>query len=169
MTRAQAWLVVLTCLLLAAWMARRGGSASYEPEGSAAARPAVRPAPDGILEQADRLRAHLASPAPFTPPRRNPFRFAEVPPPAARAGRAAPALSTALVERPDRPDMQLVGIAEDGRASAATRTAIISASTQLFFVKEGERILGRYHVTRIAAETVQLKDPDGSVFTLALR
>jgi len=41
--------------------------------------------------------------------------------------------------------------------------------TQLFFVKEGERVLGRYEVVRITPDAVLLKDPDGQTFALALR
>jgi hypothetical protein len=174
MSRAQASLVVLACLLAAAWAARRVGpglSADAPP-----ARPSLSVAPlpaHGILAEAERLRARLASPPPFTPPSRNPFQFYEPPPPPVPIRKkTGPALSTALAEREhaERPDMQLVGIAEEqGSDGRPRRTAIVSAMMQLFYAREGERVLGRFEVVRIGAESVQLKDPDGQSFSLALR
>ena len=173
MTRPQGVFVVLACLLAAAWAARRAGPAlSADPAQARPAAAAIASIPtDGILEQAARLRARLASPPPFKPPSRNPFRFSE--PPATRpfpVPKTRPALTTALVERPERPEMKLVGIAEEaGRDGVTRRTAIISAMAQLIFVKEGERVLGRYEVVRITADAAQLKGPDGETFTIALR
>jgi len=173
MSRTQASLVVVACLLAAAWAARRAGpalSADARPARAAASNVAPLPA-HGILAQAERLRAHLASPPPFRAPSRNPFRFYEPPPPPAPIRKTnAPALTAGVVERADRPEVKLVGIAEDpGADGAVRRTAIISAMTQLFFVKEGERVLGRYEVVRITPDAVQLKDADGQTFALALR
>jgi hypothetical protein len=169
MTRAHAWLVVLTCGVLAAWAGRRGPASPTAPRARVAAVPAELSV-DVIRGHADRLRTRLSSPPPFTAPRRNPFRFHEPAPPPVTARRAEPALRTALGEPPGHPEMKLIGVAEDaGQGAATTRTAIVSAMSQLFFVKEGERVLGRYEVVRITADAAQLRDPDGSLFTLALR
>jgi hypothetical protein len=176
MSRTQAVLLVLACLAAAAWAARRAGpvlSADVKPTRQAASA-VLAPLPShGILVQADRLRTHVASPPPFRPPVRNPFRFNEPPPPPAPArtnGGAAISTTAAAVERAERPEMQLVGIAEDRLPDGAVRrTAIVSAMTQLFFAKEGERVLGRYEVVRITPDAAQLKDPDGQTFTLALK
>jgi hypothetical protein len=173
MSRAQASLLVLACLLAAAWAARRVGpalSADVRPTRPVSSSAVPLPA-HGILAQAERLRAHLASPPPFRAPSRNPFRFSEPPPPASPVRKkTGPALTTAPVEPAVRADMKLVGIAEDRAADGAIRrTAIVSAMTQLFFAKEGERVLGRYEVVRITPDAAQLKDPDGQLFTITLR
>ena len=176
MSRAQAFLVVVACLLAAAWAARRVSPAlSADPRPARAVATDIVPLPaHGILAQADRLRAHLASPGPFRPPSRNPFRFYEPPlPPAPAPRKNGPALTTAVAERAERaerPEMKLEGIAEDRAVDGVVRrTAIISAMTQLFFVTEGERVAGRYEVVHITPDAVQLKDADGNAFVLALR
>jgi len=69
-----------------------------------------------------------------------------------------------------RPELLLTGIAEDGANGAIVRTALIVAAGQLVFAKEGDRVLSRFVVLRIAADAVQLRDAErGEVFTLAFR
>ena len=107
--------------------------------------------------------------------RRDPFRFAGGPP-----GRpdtesvqttAGPTAGTADGEAPpDRPPMQLLGIAEDGDAAAVQRTAVIATPRQVYLVKEGEQIAFRFQVSRIGADAAELRDlAHDSTFTLALR
>jgi hypothetical protein len=72
------------------------------------------------------------------------------------------------VEREGRPEMQLLGIAEDPSPDGTVRTAVVSAMSQLFVVKAGERVLGRYEVVRVAADAVELRDGE-KIFTLALK
>jgi hypothetical protein len=168
MTRAQGWLVVTACVLLAAWLTSRTRPPVHRDAAVLLASPAAPIGPDEIRDQSDRLRAHLASPPPFTPPHRNPFRFRETARPPVKLRRTATVLTTALAER-GRSEMSLVGIAEDGADGAITRTAIVAAMAQLFFVKEGERVLGRYQVVRITSDAAQLRDTDGQTFTIALR
>jgi hypothetical protein len=174
MSRTQASLIVLACVLAAAWAARRAGPSLSADARRAQPGVAVVPLPShGILAEAERLRARLASPPPFRPPSRNPFRFYEPPPPPVPVrSKSGAALTTALAERDrvERPEMKLVGIAEErGPDGSTRRTAIVSAMMQLFYAREGERVLGRYEVVRIAADAAQLRDPDGNSFTLALR
>jgi hypothetical protein len=182
MSRTQALLLVLACLLAAAWAARRVGPslfADVRPHATVDGA-AVPLSSHGVLSQAERLRTRLTSPPPFKPPSRNPFRFHEPSAPAAsglaaraHTGEGAAVLSTSQIEppqQPERPEMQLVGVAEErGPDGRVVRTAIVSAMTQLFYAKEGERVLGRYEVVRIGADRAQLKDPDGQTFSLALR
>ncbi len=68
------------------------------------------------------------------------------------------------------PALKLAGIAEDAGPGGPIRTAIISGLGQLFLVKEGERVAGRYRVTKIAADLVELADTgDGTVLRLPLK
>jgi hypothetical protein len=66
--------------------------------------------------------------------------------------------------------MVLSGIAEETSNGHPVRTAVISARGELVFAREGDRVLSRFLVVRIAADAVQLKDGEGGeVFTLALK
>ena len=174
MTRPQGVFVVLACLLAAAWAARRAGPAlSADPAQARPAAAAIASAsrPTGFWSRPRAFELDLASPPPFRPPSRNPFRFSE--PPATRpfpVPKTRPALTTALVERPERARDET---RRDRRGSRARRRHEADGhhqrDGQLIFVKEGERVLGRYEVVRITADAVQLKDPDGETFTIALR
>jgi Tfp pilus assembly protein PilP len=120
-----------------------------------------------------RLHTSLASmPSPSTP-RRDPFRFA-----GGAHGRSdtesEPATATAATtggETPqDRPQMQLLGIAEDGDPAAVERTAVIATPRQVYMVKEGDQIAFRFQVARIGADAVELRDlAQDATFTLTLR
>jgi hypothetical protein len=68
------------------------------------------------------------------------------------------------------PALTLIGIAEDSSESGVVRTAIVSGPGELFLVKAGELIAGRYHVDQVSADAVLLTDTttSGST-TLALR
>lgn len=173
MTRTQGLLVVLTCVLALAWLSSGGRvAAGRAPAAPPAQLTTTDPAIAGIVEQTARIRAHLSTVPPLAPSRRNLFQFRAMAAPApSTARRRGPALSTgvALTERPARPDMQLVGIAEDQDGPLRVRTAVVSAMSQLFVVREGERVLERYEIVKITADAAQLKDPDGRLFTIALR
>jgi len=140
-----------------------------QPTPPSAARD--QPAGGGLSERAQALRAYLARPRPQGPVRRNPFRFQE---PSAvgavRGGRALAASRTESDAAASRPEMTLSGIAEETGDGNPVRTAVISTPGQLIFAKEGDRVLARFLVVRIAADAVQLKDDErGEVFTLALK
>jgi hypothetical protein len=84
------------------------------------------------------------------------------------AGRSAPAAAPIPVNAPPAalpvpaavptPSPRLVGLAEDPGPDGPVRTAIISASGELFFVKEGETFALRYRVDTISPGEVQLSD-----------
>jgi hypothetical protein len=83
--------------------------------------------------------------------------------PVAAAVDAAPAVRL-------RPALKLIGIAEDTSESGVVRTAIVSGPGELFLVKAGELISGRYHVDQVSADAVLLTDTTTSdSTTLALR
>lgn len=66
--------------------------------------------------------------------------------------------------------VRLVGIAEDPGADGPLRTAIVSASGDLFFVKEGETVALRYRIVSISATGAVVTDlADNSTLRLALK
>jgi hypothetical protein len=122
----------------------------------------------GLADRASRLRAFRASPPARGAVRRNLFAF--------QASRRAAEVSVehaAAIELPasdPRPDLALSGIAEDTTAAGPVRTAVIAAGGQLVFAKEGDRVLSRFVVLRIAADAVQIKDTErNEVFTLVFK
>jgi hypothetical protein len=111
--------------------------------------------------------------APYTAPARNPFHFG-----ASRPGSVQPATSAATATGtpaaagmpPERPAMQLAGMAEDPGQQGPVRRAVIVAAGELFVVGTGDLVLGRFRVTRTDAEAVELEDLQGGPRTiLALR
>jgi hypothetical protein len=123
--------------------------------------------------QAGRLRERLAhAPAPREAIR-NPFRFAERRPAAARPQRTLP-----LAEAPPpavlqirEPALQLIGVAETNTNDGPVRTALITGGhSELMMVTVGQRILSRYDVVAVAADAVELKDVDtGAIRRLILQ
>jgi hypothetical protein len=169
-TRTLAELVLLAALLVALGLivASRSRAVPAEP-GQGPATAAFRDVPidAGLPERADALRRLLASPPPPTPVRRNPFGFGAAS--AGAAGITGGAAGAALVPTP-RPEMELAGIAEETGNGHPNRTAVIAAAGQVIFAKEGDRVLSRFLVVRIAADAVHLRDDEGGgEFSLALK
>jgi hypothetical protein len=126
-----------------------------------------------VQTQARRLRQRLeAAPTPQQPVR-NPFAFRPVPAvPSAPAPR--PVVEPASVESaPAMPDppLQLVGLAERQNGDKMVRSAVISSDGQdLIMVDVGSVILGRYTVTSIDSDAVEMKDTaTGGVRRLVLQ
>lgn len=167
MTRTQVLLVVLACVLLLAWLT--GGSRVVVSRGAAAATPAGAAAAKLAVAGLSDFRSRLGSGAvPLSPSRRNLFAFAAKPPSRSIVRHASTGTPTAQSSPPGRPEMRLIGVAEDVEGGRAVRTALISVGGELFFVCEAERLLGRYEVVRVSADAVALKDGDAA-FALALR
>ena len=76
------------------------------------------------------------------------------PSPAAPSTAAEPAL-------PPGPRLALAGIAEQLDADRLVRTAVVSGAGDLWLVREGSLLAGRYRVERIAVDTVYLVDTLG--------
>jgi hypothetical protein len=172
-TRTQAGLVVLAVLLAVAWLAvgrdaRLPSPSGGAPRATGAAAGRTRGG-DALADLPEAVRALRAAPRPDRPARRNPFSFQEAPPaPAAPPDRAVAAAASAPV--PARPDLTLSGIAEEAGRDRPVRTAVLSAQGQLVLAREGDRVLARFLVLRIAADAVQVQDGDGGgVFTLTLK
>jgi hypothetical protein len=169
-TRTQAEVTLLVVLLAGAWLAFGRGVPSPLPPGGAPRQ--LAPLPDdpvggGLAARTRSLHAYLSAPPPASTLRRNPFSFVEPPRPAA-ARRAA--VTEDAQTPPPRPPLVLSGIAEDSGAAGVVRTAVIKAAGAVVFAKEGDRVLSRFVVERIAPDAVQLRDTErGDVFTLALK
>lgn len=160
--------------VLAAWLAS-AGVIEQTPQQTAAPTPVqttgTETLADEVQAQAGRLRERLAAaPAPQHPAR-NPFAFAPkaVPRPARSPAALSPTPSPP-VPLPE-PALSLIGLAEDQSPKGPIRTAIISAEgDELFMVKVGDFIGGRYRVDVIGADAVELFDlTTSSARRLALR
>jgi hypothetical protein len=136
-----------------------------------------RPGDPGFDVEINRLRAEVGGmPSPMGSGR-NPFRFgptersarAAVPPHHGAAPAQVAATATGGIA-PDRPLMQLLGVADDGTGTARVRTAVIATARQLYLVREGEQIALRFQVVRIGEDAVELRDlVSDETFPLALR
>jgi hypothetical protein len=172
--RAAAYLGGAT--LLVAWLASAAGVSRTRPDARPAAPPGDVVRLDAVAtdvqSQAVRLRARLASAPALASPRRNPFSFAA--PAAIRVRHAAPAPALAPVAAQPFPDLvlELAGIAEQKVDDAGVkRTAmVIGPGDQLFMVTQGQELAGRYRVSAVGADAVELEDlSTGATRRLALR
>jgi hypothetical protein len=125
-----------------------------------------------LAEEIARLRERLHPVAEPQRPSRNLFQFssrAAAPP--SRVDPPPPAISDAPAQQaPAAPPLKLVGIAEDPGPDGPIRTAIISGLGQMFFVKEGDNIAGRFRVQHLSGEVVELSDlVDSTTLRLALK
>jgi Tfp pilus assembly protein PilP len=166
------------CAVAAVWLVSGSGLPVDTSVGAAKPRAAAPPAV--VLEsvpavQMDRL---AVAPRPQPSSRRDPFRFAHAPrhtssDAADPIGAAAPHETVAAVPEqadPLRPELRLIGLAQDTLDGTVVRTAVITAPNQVYLVREGEQIALRFLVDRIGADAVQLRDlaNDGTI-VLALR
>jgi hypothetical protein len=118
------------------------------PPAEAASGPALLPYDQGAAEQPSRAA---------TP--RNPFRFARRRA-AARAEDAGPPLPPAdgLPELPlplAQPPLRLLGVVTTDKGQ---RIAVISVGADLVLARSGEQVAGRFAVTAIGEESVELTD-----------
>ncbi len=74
------------------------------------------------------------------------------------------ALASPVPVAPPAPVITLAGIAQ----TAGTRTAIVTIAGQLYLVREGDSLAGRYAVVKIDAETVLVRDTNGAEQRLVL-
>lgn len=131
-----------------------------------------------IESQAARLRTRLASAPQPAPSERNPFSFQVSPPrptrmPVAAASVDDPA-ALPIPAAPEPAPLTLSGIAEeasaDDKAATPVRTAVLSGFGDVFLAKAGDTLAGRYQVTAVGADAVELKDlTTGRTIRLGLR
>jgi hypothetical protein len=155
-TRAAAYLV--GGILLAAWLASAAGVTMRPrpiplPRRSAEAIQLDAVA-SNVQSQASRLQERLAVAPPLQTPSRNPFRFVEreaaVAPPPKPVTTIPPFVEKLIAE----PDLVLLGVAEEG----SVRTAMIGSGDDLVMAGEGQTVVGRYRVSKVAPDAVELID-----------
>jgi hypothetical protein len=120
-----------------------------------------------VQSQASRLRHRMAgAPAPKAP-FRNPFVFLDRETPPMTTARPAPPPAEVRFEPMVAPlEPELLGIAEEG----TTRTAILGLGDELIMVTVGQEVAGRYRVSAVGADAVELKDlATGATRRLALK
>ena len=175
MTSARLTSVVVGSALLTTWLVSAGVTRQAEEHVGPPAPPqAVDPiasAAADLATQTARLHARLGDfPAPKMSAR-NPFRFdhSEHPIPQARratergAGgtqlglNAGRDVAAAMVE-PAAPLLRLIGIAIDQRQDGPVRSAALSVAGDVVLVRPGDEVAGRYRVTAISPDVVELTD-----------
>lgn len=158
---------------LAAWLAAAANSGNRDLiEPGVVNTPPIDTQGAALAGEITRLHERLRPSVAPRQPSRDLFSFAprQAPPSLAPPPQARPVLTETIVARPPAPAVQLSGIAEDVTAGGVVRTAIISASGQLFLVKEGEQVTARYRVVKISSEVVELTDlTEGTTLRLALK
>jgi hypothetical protein len=118
---------------------------------------------DDLNVQAEKLTEHLGSVA-QRPTGRNPFRFGRSTPAKAPAAVAIAPIAAPVAPQPVQPSLSLSGIAtEKGK-----HTAIITGDGQLYVVKEGDPVAGRYRVVTVDGDAVTLRDDAGAEMRLLL-
>ena len=161
--------IVVVGGVFAAWLANAMTPVGRAPAASISGRARPVEARDADLaKEITRLHDRLRPEAVPSTPGRNLFEFRK----ARAVAVAEPRVETqpALLAAAPQMPLTLAGIAEDGGASGVVRTAIISATGQLFLVKEGEEVSLRYRVAAITADGVDLRDAsDGSLRHLSLK
>jgi hypothetical protein len=123
--------------------------------------------------EAARLQERLRkAPAPDSNPR-NPFAFG-----ADRSQRPASGIVHATVAdtpdvaaAPPIPSLSLIGMAEDSTSKGTRRTAVLSGDGDaVYFVAEGDTLIGRYRVTKIGADAIELSDlQSGGIRRLSMK
>lgn len=189
MNKTQIVLLGLLAVLVAVWVSSatlRFASAPAPPplvaakatRPSQSARPTRSAPPRDVTtfdlnQAAERLRARVIGAPPAHATSRNPFEFGPLPTPhIAAAPAVAPATAVAPPPPPGPlpPPFALTGIAEQKNGDALERTAILTGNNQIYFAKRGDRVIGRYEVTAVGSDAIELREIDGgNVVRLGLR
>jgi len=121
-----------------------------------------------VMPEVDRLHERLSAPITPAAPSRNLFTFRETAP--------VPRAPIARVETPMRPAapmppaLTLIGFADEAGPDGAIRTAIISGSGGLHFVRVGDAISAGYRVAAIGDDFVEVSGPpDAAPLQLRLK
>jgi hypothetical protein len=161
---------------VAAWLVAVGGAAPETPLAPASVRAdldAVRA--EEVAAHASRLRARLATMPARPGATRNPFRFESHARPAAHVTRTVVRDAAADAAEPQpavpvRPELHLIGMAEDSTDGVVQRTAIVSGLNQVYLVREGDQIAMRFLVRRVGTDAVEIEDlSDSTPISLGLR
>ena len=176
MTLRRATLYVAGGTLLVAWFSSAASMSLRTPRRALQVVDDAAPAQSlalGVQTQARRLKERLAAAPLPQEPVRNPFAFR--PTSEVRVGpspRAVPPPAAAPVEMviPDVP-LLLVGLAEHRNGDVLVQSAAISSNGEdLIMAEVGTVVLGRYTVTSIGSDAVEMKDAStGRVRRLVLQ
>lgn len=167
MTFARSLVTVPVVAGVTAWLMASGGSTPAAPAPPAQTRAEVDTArADEIVMHAARLRTRLASMPARPGATRNPFRFEAPTHPSADhlVRTAGPRSRQAAPDEPSapapvvRPELRLIGMAEDASGGDVVRTAVVSGLNQVYLVHEGEQIAMRFLVKRIGADAIEIED-----------
>ena len=127
-----------------------------------------------VQSQAARLHERMAEAPTPSAAVRNPFAFGA--PRVQRAPRTTDVVHAAVADDAvpglaPAPALLLMGIAEETTVAGPRRTAIIGGDGDaIFMVAEGESVAGRYKVTKIGGDAVELEDQTTKAYRrLALR
>ncbi len=157
--------------LLATWFAvtpTQPPSARLTANATTRAAEMGKPPFDELTAQGGRLRQHLET-MPSKLSTRNPFRFGGKPVAAPSAAKpVVEAQPAAVAPQPQQPTWRLSGIAEQRVDKTTVRTAVITGEGQLYLVREGDAVAGRYRVSTIDSDAVTLRDDSGGEMRLAL-
>ena len=156
---------------LAAWLVGATTTQHIAAPPPTIERPPIERRGAELATEIARFHDHLPPSAMPHQPGRNLFKFRDTAAPVHAPVAAAPAAPVPDVPvPPSLPAMRLVGISEDPGPEGSIRKVFINADGQLFIATEGDTVMGRYKVTRISADVVELTDTeDGTVRRLALR
>lgn len=161
-------------ILSIAWLASAVSVSRQPPpvrQTAAAPSPQLDVLAANVQSQSSRLRKRLADAPQPQPPARNPFSFVVRQTKTARA--AAPVVEAAPAPEPlpAEPVLDLIGIAERNTPKGVVRTAmIVDAAQELHMLQEGQEIAGRYRVTAISADVVELTETtSGATRRIALK
>lgn len=138
----------------------------------AAATQAVVVQMQELNDEAERLGRRLAGVETFAEPERDPFRFVRASAPPAPAPVPVSVAPAAAVTPPPvlPPPFALSGIAEDRQGDVVVRTAVVTGSGELWLVKAGEKVEGKFEVTAVDADAVELIRADtGTTVRLTFR
>ena len=160
-------LIVAGAGALTAWLVA-AGTPRPAPAGPVRAQADAEAADGGgdLVVETARLRAAMSAMPARLQARRDLFRYearraAGAPEFAAERETDAPPAAGLVEPAPasTRPELKLLGIAEDAAPDGApVRTAILSTPQQLHLVREGEQVALRFLVQRITGDGVELKD-----------
>ena len=167
--------VVSGATLLAGWLAS-SPKAPISPSAPRASSqsPQTTAAASDIERQAARLQTRVRSETGYTQPERNLFRFGPKTPvrsaqePGSSAAPPPPVEN--VLQAPPPPRVSLAGVASDPAGERMVRTAILSSSSGVILVHEGDEVLGEYRVGAIGEDSVELtRLSDGTILRLAMK
>ena len=141
------------------------------PAPAVGAVPELAAAPD-LADEAERLARRLEAQQAYSEPARDPFRFKVVDAAPKLRSASAPVAAAPVTPPPAvaAPPYVLVGIAEEKSGDATVRTAVVGGAGEVWLLKAGERVEGKFEVRAVDADAVELIRVDtGTALRLSFR